>query len=599
MPCFPFRRENRGGVSMVSAQGTMRSSHSVSWTLVVDALGTEQRMRAHEIGKPPIVGGLDNRLIANMRLVLSSALLFLINPIAVNDIDAFQIVAALYIVYAAVIYISIRQRVPSLLVRSAFWIDILWSTLLLAFADDSSSAFLFLFPVMVAAFQLGFVPTMRLIFIVALLLTLNGFLKTRFNQDLALLEILMPSLYVIIFGYLVAAWGEREIAGRRRLVLLKEITVISNPRFGIDHTVNSFLKRLRRFYNAEMCLLIVSDTNNTYQLRRVDRDGSEWVTTKGSTPPETTQMLLALPSDETMLYHGKTGMWRWLQSARYYTFDDQGGWRVESSSSTNEVLITVLDASSIISVPVTDPYRVTGRLYLTATRRCAFSFSDATFLRQVIDQMIPVIESIRLVDQLASSAAEEERHRLAHDIHDNVVQPYIGFQIGLGAIIQKARVSPNDIVDDLTKLMEVTDQGIVALRHYMHWLSGNGKRETVLLAAVWRFIATFTKTAQIAVQVEAASDLSINDRLATEVFQMIVEGLNNIRRHTNAQSASIGLARQDDWFILRISNDGADVMESTPFMPRSIAARAVALGGRVKVEQSSEGITQVIVEIPL
>ena len=556
-------------------------------------------MRAHEIGKPPIVGGLDNRLIANMRLVLSSALLFLINPIAVNDIDAFQILAALYIVYAAVIYISIRQRVPSLLVRSAFWIDILWSTLLLAVADDSSSAFLFLFPVMVAAFQFGFVPTMRLIFIVALLLILNGLLKARFNQDLALLEILMPSLYVVIFGYLVAAWGEREIAGRRRLVLLKEITFISNPRFGIDHTVNSFLKRLRRFYNAEMCLLIVSDSSNTYQLRRVDRDGSEWVTTKGSTPPETTQMLLALPSDETMIYHGKTGMWRWLQSARYYTFDDHQGWRVGSASSMNEVLVTVLDAPSIISVPVTDPHRVTGRLYLTATRRSAFSLSDASFLRQVIDQMIPVIESIRLVDQLASSAAEEERHRLAHDIHDNVVQPYLGFQIGLGAIIQKANVSPNDIAADLTKLMELTDQGIVALRQYMHWLSGNGKRETVLLAAVWRFIATFTKTAQIAVQVEAASDLSINDRLATEVFQMIVEGLNNIRRHTSARSASIGLARQDDWFILRISNDGADVVESSSFMPRSIAARAVALGGRVKVDHSTEGITQVIVEIPL
>jgi signal transduction histidine kinase len=100
------------------------------------------------------------------------------------------------------------------------------------------------------------------------------------------------------------------------------------------------------------------------------------------------------------------------------------------------------------------------------------------------------------------------------------------------------------------------------------------------------------------VQVEAASDLYINDRLVAEVFQMIVEGLSNIRRHTQAGCASIGLTRQNDCLILRIANDGADAVP-TRFIPRSIAERAAALGGQVRVEHIAGGGTQVTVEIPL
>jgi signal transduction histidine kinase len=91
--------------------------------------------------------------------------------------------------------------------------------------------------------------------------------------------------------------------------------------------------------------------------------------------------------------------------------------------------------------------------------------------------------------------------------------------------------------------------------------------------------------------------LYISDRLAAEVFQMIVEGLNNVRRHTRAAAAGVELARRSDYLILRIFNDGVET--PTHFMPRSIAERAASLGGRVQVEQATGGSTWVTVEIPL
>jgi signal transduction histidine kinase len=265
----------------------------------------------------------------------------------------------------------------------------------------------------------------------------------------------------------------------------------------------------------------------------------------------------------------------------------------------SEALITMLDAESFISVPLQNTDNTLGRLYLTAARRRAFSPGDIGFLLQVIEQTVPLIENIRLVDQLASSAAEEERRRLARDIHDHVIQSYIGFQIGLAAVSQKLDAGTCDVTDDITKLRAITDQEIGALRHYIYELPGNGTHESVLLPAVRRFVATFTEVTHIAVQVEAAPDLCINDRLAAEVFQMVVEGLSNVRRHTHATCASIGLARENDSLILRITNDRADAATPVRFIPWSIAERAAALGGQSYVEHIAGGATQVTVEIPL
>jgi len=365
--------------------------------------------------------------------------------------------------------------------------------------------------------------------------------------------------------------------------------------------IGTMMERLRAFYDAEACLMIVSyPASNDYLLRRANRRDAERASEAEPIPRETAQVLLA-PLEQAIIYPGEPRRWEWWRSARvnYYADDIGKGRRITAAPPVDEVLITMVDAESFISVPLRDSDSFIGRLYLTAARKRAFSPADVGFLHQVIAQIIPLIESIRLVDQLASSAAEEERRRLARDIHDNVIQPYIGFQIGLAAISQKLHAGSGDIANDIAQLTAITEQGIAALRGYVRQLPAGGNRESVLLAAVQRFVATFTETAHIAVHVEATSDLRINDRLAAEVFHMIVEGLSNIRRHTHAACANIGLARQNDSLILRIVNDGTDVVAPARFIPWSIAERAAALGGQARVEQVVGGGTQVTVEIPL
>ena len=58
----------------------------------------------------PAIGGLDNRLIAAMRLVLSSSVLFIIAQSDLDELGAFQTLSALYSAYSAFLYLlAVRQ----------------------------------------------------------------------------------------------------------------------------------------------------------------------------------------------------------------------------------------------------------------------------------------------------------------------------------------------------------------------------------------------------------------------------------------------------------------------------------------------------------
>src|SRR6185295_2468372 len=99
-----------------------------------------------------------------------------------------------------------------------------------------------------------------------------------------------------------------------------------------------------------------------------------------------------------------------------------------------EALAEFLSARSFVGVPLQYRERLRGRILISSERAHAFDVGDAVFLQHVANQIMPVIENIRLVERLASDASEEERNRIARSVHDRVIQPYYGLQIGLKAL---------------------------------------------------------------------------------------------------------------------------------------------------------------------
>ncbi|HKG21682.1 MAG TPA: histidine kinase, partial [Blastocatellia bacterium] len=134
---------------------------------------------------------------------------------------------------------------------------------------------------------------------------------------------------------------------------------------------------------------------------------------------------------------------------------------------------------------------------------------------------------------------------------------------------------------------------------YITGLKGAGDRDSTLLPSIRQFVARFGEATGITVQVAAEGDIHISDRLAAEVFQMVVEGLSNVRRHTQAEAAAIRVSYSNGYMSLQIENDGSTSNGEPRFTPHSISSRAESLGGRALVRVTEQGRTVVSVTIPL
>jgi signal transduction histidine kinase len=391
---------------------------------------------------------------------------------------------------------------------------------------------------------------------------------------------------------------DTEINLRGRLTLLKEITKLSNPRFGADRMMNSVMRLLREYHRADECLFVTLDMESgQFLMRRSCAKNPDAGLREEVTHETLGRRLTSLPPTHTVSYQAGRGEGK----SRFSAYCVESGVAVTPTAETLqdiEAAAALLDAVSFVTVPVAYARRG-GRLYLSA-REGKLNDADPEFLHQLAEHIIPCLENMRLVDKLASAAAEHERQRIARDIHDSVIQPYIGLQLGLEAVRSKLRAGGGGIAQDLDRLVEMTRAEVADLRSYMHELksgSRSASREGSFLPAVRRFAAKFAETTNIGVDIRVEGAVSISDRLAAEVFQIVAEGLSNIRRHTVAGRAVIGINCDDECFHLYIENDGGP--PSGGFLPKSIMERVAALGGDARVEGRADATTAVSVRIPL
>jgi signal transduction histidine kinase len=545
-----------------------------------------------------------NRVTAMMRLVLalSALLITYIDPSAPNRlVEVTHATLSLYTVYSVALYIIVQRHdaLEASISRWSHWVDVGWYVVFIALSGGTSSIFFFFFffAILVASFRWGFRSGLRVVVASAILFTAVGYAAAPEGPNFELNRFLLRPIYLFVFGYMMAYWGGYEITLKRRLALLKEVNTLANPRFGVDRTISWLLERLRSFYDADACMLVTVDpAMGEHHMRRADRQDPERAVRAESLPSELAQRLLALPADRAVVYSRKPRLWWGLRT--YYRAHDVVA-REHTTEGPDAALAAAFDAMSFVTIPLQYHNALTGRLYLTSAHGHAFDESDLEFLLQVMQHFTPVIDNIRLVDRLASDAAEIERQRIAHDIHDSVIQPYIGLQIGLTAVNQKLTDGNVNVSGDIKQLIEQIVKVVDNLRNYMRGLKSPGEREGILLPSVRRFTTTFTETTGIGVQVTADGHMRLNDRLAAEVFQMVTEGLSNVRRHTHAMQVSIVLACRDNHMVLRIEDEGVNGSTPAPFMPRSITERATALGGDVHVDRREDGGSAVVVEIPL
>ena len=549
----------------------------------------------------------DLRLVSILRLMLAATALvvFLIEPSELSQVTYTAL--ALYTIYCAVIFgLSIR-RTDLIPAQFMHWVDMVWFLVLIALSGGTNSIFFnfFFFAILVASFGWGYKAGLRLTLYSTIFFTVVAVKTAHWSPPFELNRLLLRVMQLLILGFLISRWGGFKINLRNRLQLLKDVTVFSNPRFGIDRTINNILESLRAFYDAESALLLVlaKGGSGSYQMYRIRR-GSH---ANGGSPTiidSEPAALFLTPAADYAVVHNQQGRQRTL------LFDVNSRQFLPGDSSVSDRVASALETTNYLSVPIHNRNGPIGRLYLSGGPQ-RFDNSTMDFVLQLMDHVTPLIENIRLVDSLATDAAEQERQRIARDIHDSVIQPYVGLQLGIAALAQKLRAGRTNVLENVEELLELTNQELIEMRRYVWGLRAGEERRDVLLPAIQRFVTRFASVTGIQVEVKAFGKIQVNDRLAAELFQIVTEGLSNVRRHALCNEARVELACEAGKFLLHIKNPRPAVNgnvgfngeepqdQQTLFTPRSIAERTAMLGGETKVSIDDDNFTVVTVAVPL
>ncbi|HEX4824761.1 MAG TPA: histidine kinase [Candidatus Polarisedimenticolaceae bacterium] len=551
--------------------------------------------------EPPAAIPSDARVIATTRVIITFAglVIFSVAPLPMaTPAWIVQIVLALYTLYALALYVAVAGRtgVVQKLAQWEHWGDVAWSTVIIGLTAGTQSNFGYFFPMLIASFRWGFASGMRVALVSAALLVTVGLVAAPPPPDFELQRFLIRPVFLVAFGYVIASRGGFELRLRERLRFLKDVGTVSNPRFGVDRTIGVLLHRLRALYGANVAAMITRDPlSGRDEMRRVVSGEPE-----SSVPPETipaglASSLLRLPPQSALAYAapGRVRVWPVGAAGR----DGFAG--ADVGRDDCEAMAGLWEAKAFAAVSIVVPRETVVTIVLAFADRVRIEEDDVAFIAQVIEHSLPMIDNIRLVDYLATSSAIEERKRIARDLHDSVIQPYVGIRLGLAGLQHKVAGESPAVRSEVDRLLGMTTAGIDDLRGQIASLRADEAPGGGLLPAIARFATRYREFTGIDVDVVAGDVTALSDRVAGEVFQLVTEGLSNVRRHSGAGRAAIRLDCPNGHVALRIENDGAGAGTFIPFIPRSIHERAVALGGRVAVTGRADGGAVVEIEIPL
>jgi signal transduction histidine kinase len=166
-------------------------------------------------------------------------------------------------------------------------------------------------------------------------------------------------------------------------------------------------------------------------------------------------------------------------------------------------------------------------------------------------------ESLRDLSGRMVQLQDEERRRLARELHDGTAQNIAALGMNLGIVAQAAGPLDAGARKALRESVALANQSIRELRTFSYLLHPPRLDDLGLSSALTWYIDGFASRSGIAVRLEIAADLGRLPRdLELVLFRIVQESLSNIHRHSGSRTATIRIARHPKEVLMQISDHG-------------------------------------------
>lgn len=203
------------------------------------------------------------------------------------------------------------------------------------------------------------------------------------------------------------------------------------------------------------------------------------------------------------------------------------------------------------------------------------------------------------------SVREEERSRIAREIHDDLGQSLTALKIDVGWLAKRAPSAPVDFHEKLRSMGRTVDATIQSLRRIATELRPSVLDQLGLFDALdWELEQFQARTDVHCTLTVDADETAIGAARSTDVFRVFQEALTNIARHANATQVRVLVTCKEERLVLDLQDNGCGIREGALWDHASIGLigmreRIERWGGRLQIEGLPSSGTRVWVELPL
>lgn len=214
---------------------------------------------------------------------------------------------------------------------------------------------------------------------------------------------------------------------------------------------------------------------------------------------------------------------------------------------------------------------------------------------------------IRLLDKVIT-AQEEERKRIARELHDQTSQSLTSLILGIKAL---ENVENMDLLKEKTEeLRALTGKTLEEIHDLALDLRPSVLDDLGLEAAVQRFIKDYSKKYGIEVDIHTngINNLRLPPQVETTLYRIVQEAMTNIVKHALAKYVAVIMERRNNTLVLIIEDDGKgfDIKEvlEAPLQEKRLGLfgmeeRVSLLGGNLTIESEIGFGTTLYVNVPL
>ncbi len=280
------------------------------------------------------------------------------------------------------------------------------------------------------------------------------------------------------------------------------------------------------------------------------------------------------------------------------------------------------NGSDLACVPIATSEKVLGEIFIACPAEACFGDTRLQLLVSIGGQLAVAIENARLYEAVrrkeeASStflrqyitAQEEERKRIARELHDEPAQLLTGLALAIGTAQQLAERNDGELRRVLASASTLTERVSTEISRSIRDLRPTLLDDLGLLEALEFYADTRLRPSGMQVTFETVgTERRLPPELEMALFRVAQEAMSNIARHAQAENVSLTLEFEDDVVAVDVEDDGqgfdveatlARGKDGSPFGLMGMRERVDLLGGSLVVESRPGEGTSVRVRVPV